>query len=187
MARVDPERTVYIYGLRPTHDNMVMYVGCSVNPEKRLHHHLNRAREGYSPKALGAWLELCISCGIEVTFTVLDTCKAKHAGEIEMAWASKMRSINPGLLNTQRSSPYCCHIVKDAQLKNLQPATSFVVGETLLHMRRSQTKGSKYEPVPVVVLKASRTNVYVRAAPSKDEKKYWAPRRNLYEPEERHP
>lgn len=114
MAKVRPEQTVYIYGLHTEIDGLVMYVGCSVNPEKRIRQHFSEARVmsafGNLSRPLLAWIVSNAESGNQVTFTVLDTCQASDGPALEKEWIDRARAINPKLLNTMLRSPYSCHV-----------------------------------------------------------------------------
>lgn len=138
MAKVKPEQPVYIYGLHTESSKLVMYIGCSTNPEKRLRQHLSDARVmskfGNLSRPLLAWIVSNTEIGNPISFTVLDTCQASEGPERENEWIDKARAINPRLLNTMRRSPYCCHVDAVA-LPPKQPG-AIKEGATVIHPTR---------------------------------------------------
>lgn len=181
MARVDPERTVYIYGLHTESDNTVMYVGASVNPKKRCRQHISLARDGCAPKALQSWIGGCIANHDVLTYTVLGTCAANDAAEEESAWIEAMRSNNPGLLNCKRGQPYCCHVDADAEIKHLRIAKSPSAGDKILYMRRTYAGEAKYTPIPSTILRLGHSNALIAWQFDGENRECWIPQVRLYE------
>jgi len=186
VGRVDPGKTVYVYGLHTEADKTIMYVGCSVNPVRRLKQHLERAMQGYAPKSIGGWITSCMEWGQEVAVTVLESCVASEAPQVETKWIKAMRSVNPKLLNEQRYSPYACHVNLKAQFFGLKPVSALSPGDTVIHMRRAYLPNiggrGKYEPLTVEVIKSKYSNALVCGLVDGENKNYWVPKDCLYYP-----
>lgn len=183
MGRVDPDKAVYVYGLHTEADETIMYVGCSVNPEKRLKQHLGLALQGYAPKRLGAWLISCVEWGQTITFSVLESCKASEAQPVEEKWINKTRSVNPNLTNHQWTSPYSRHINAKERTNGLRPASNAGPGDTVIHMRNAYADGHAYqELIAAKVIRSGNSYVLVGETVNGHYQERWIPPHRLYEP-----
>lgn len=184
MGRVDPGKTVYVYGLHTEADKTIMYVGCSVNPQRRLRQHLGLAMQGYAPKALGAWLRACVEWGQDIVVAVLESCEASEAPLVENQWIEKTRSANPELLNIRRYSPYTPHIDKRQRLAvcGMRLATAIVPGSNVIHMRNAYANGRTYQdPTSAKVIRLGESFILVGETVDGQYQERWIPPHRLYE------
>lgn len=164
MAKVKPEQPVYIYGLRSESNGLVMYIGCSVDPEKRLRQHLSDAllssKRGYHLRPLHVWIVSSIESGDSVLFTVLDTCRANEGPDRETEWIDRARAINPSLLNTVRRSPYCCHV--DDIERSPREKPDVYIGDDVAYVYKVYASGvSRVEIRICKVLRVNKSRVLV--------------------------
>lgn len=184
MAKVKPEQTVYIYGLHTESDRLVMYVGCSVNPAKRLREHIGSAKQGYPPKMLGAWIVRCLEEGETLAFSVLQECKANEGEQAEVAWIEKMRRSNAALLNVRRVAPYCAHCDAKDVIGGLVPIAGVNPGDTVINIHRTYVSGrSSAEVIAAEVVRVGWSSVLVRGLVDGQHKERWIPKDCLYYPQ----
>jgi hypothetical protein len=149
VARVDPDRTVYVYGLHTDRDDTVMYVGCSVNPERRRKQHISDAllarRMGYDIRPVSAWILNQVDNGEPVAVSVLDSCKAVDATLAESNWIIKARSANPGLLNDKKAPAYCNHATSAP--KGMAPVKLVSPGDTVFQAQKVYANGYRIDTV----------------------------------------
>lgn len=189
MAKVKPEQPVYVYGLHTEGNELIMYIGCSTNPEKRLRQHLSDAllasKRGYHLRPLHVWIVSSVEGGDPVSFTVLGSCQANEGPERENEWIDKARAINPGLLNTTRRSPYCCHI--DDASKAPRQKLDVSTGDTVAHTLKVYANGIwKYDTRTCKVLRVSRSRILVGGDIDGTYKERWVSPFSLRVPEVNH-
>lgn len=183
MARVDPDKTVYIYGVHTELDKTIVYVGCSVNPARRLGQHIGLAKQGYAPKALGEWLIFRLEAGDEIVVSVLETCKASESPQAEMNWIDKVRDVNPGLFNHVRRQPYCCHIIAGGP--TLEPITTASPGDAVLQVQKVYIDGlGQNRTIASTVIKTGWRNVLIGGPIDGIYKERWVSQDRLYQPKE---
>lgn len=188
MARVDPSKTVYVYGLHTESNKTIMYVGCSVSPEMRLRQHRSEAklsaRYGYRIRPFHAWILSCIEGGENVIFSILETCQAVDAPQSETKWINNTRLTNPSLLNEKQAPAYCSHLRTIADW--LQPMRSAKPGDTVFQVKKSYLTGRDTdEIVAVQIVKLSDySRVCIGGLINGLYKERWVSKSQLYQPKE---
>lgn len=89
-----------IYALHSLQDPYSIYIGKSVEPEKRLWSHLN-----YGPRKnerLGRWLKKHLALGEQVVMEMLDVVPDDEWADAEDFWIESFRMMGARLLNTQK-------------------------------------------------------------------------------------
>ncbi len=89
---------MYIYGLKSSASDDIMYVGMSKNPAERFMLHLAERREMGSKKE--RWLWDVLSAGQTVDMVIIDVADMDVAQSMEAFWIDYFRCINPNLTNT---------------------------------------------------------------------------------------
>jgi len=108
-------KTVYIYTLNCPDTGQVMYVGQTVNPEKRLKQHmLCYSHDPENKKA--KWIKYLKSHGKIPHLKVIDSCLSDKASQLESEWIKHYSSINHDLTNTD---PACVDYAQSVERREL--------------------------------------------------------------------
>ena len=86
------ERKVFIYGLYDVKDNIIRYVGKSVNPKRRLSSHLAKKDEKNDYKH--CWIRSVLNNKSNIGYSIIEICNDNNWKEKEIYWIKKLRDSN---------------------------------------------------------------------------------------------
>lgn len=91
-------KAFYIYGLKASNSDRIMYVGKAENPSLRFFQHLRMNKDGDTKK--DEWITGVHAEGHQVEMVIIDSCEDNSmAYEIESFWINYFRNVNPELTN----------------------------------------------------------------------------------------
>jgi hypothetical protein len=85
-------KKIFIYGLYDVKNNIIRYIGKSVNVEKRYRSHLSETNRVKNHK--NDWINSVKKSGSKLGFTILDICNESDWKEKEREWIIKLRKEN---------------------------------------------------------------------------------------------
>lgn len=85
-------KKVYIYGLFDVKDNIIRYVGKSVNPYKRFYSHKTEYKRKNNHK--DCWIYSVLKNNSTIGYEILETCDETNWKEREIYWIKKLRETN---------------------------------------------------------------------------------------------
>lgn len=88
----------YIYGLRSPDNEIIMYVGKTHHPEKRLVEHVAAARDGVL-RPVYVWIRELMNRDQSPIMVILEEIEAGSSARREAAWIKHFKSLNPKLTN----------------------------------------------------------------------------------------
>jgi hypothetical protein len=86
------ERKIFIYGLYDVKDNIIRYVGKSVDPKRRLRSHLAKKNEKNDYKH--CWIKSVLNNKSNIGYTIIEICNDSNWKEKEIYWIKKLRESN---------------------------------------------------------------------------------------------
>jgi hypothetical protein len=86
------DRKVFIYGLFDVRNDVIRYVGKSINVEKRLRDHLSERNRTKNHK--NDWVSSVIESNSKINFKILEVCDESNWKEREREWIVKLRKEN---------------------------------------------------------------------------------------------
>jgi predicted GIY-YIG superfamily endonuclease len=113
---LDVHHNDVVYGLiDPRQPKRVMYVGCTNNPERRLHSHINRCTYGNSKR--NVWMRRLLTDGVDPVMVILEqVAPGDDVMARERHWMELCRLRNPDLCNalpmpaTSHDVASSCHV-----------------------------------------------------------------------------
>lgn len=85
----------FVYGLRATKEERIMYVGCATIPKRRMRLHIDEARRGRS-LPICKWVLGLLQNGAVPSMEILEEVQESEWKQKEQSWIA---TLNPGLLN----------------------------------------------------------------------------------------
>jgi hypothetical protein len=94
---------IFIYGLKDPRTGLIMYVGETVDPKRRLQSHIWPPAKAKSLPPVSRWVLSLRDDGVAPEMVILEECAASHSRGLEDRWIANHRKTNPGLLNVPQN------------------------------------------------------------------------------------